>query len=96
MDSFTSAILLPVLSSDWFSDTDPKALDVFLDLQRKMSPSEKLQRVFQANAMMRALAEADVRRLYPDADEREVFLRAAARRLGPELMMKVYGWTERA
>jgi hypothetical protein len=81
---------------DWFSDTDPKALEVFLDLQRKMSPSEKLEQVFQANAMMRALAEADVRRLYPDAGDREVFLRAAARRLGPELMKKVYGWTDGA
>ncbi len=84
------------MNSDWFSDTEPKALEVFLDLQRKMSPSEKLERVFKANAMMHALAEADVRRLYPHADDREVFLRAAARRLGPDLMKKVYGWTESA
>lgn len=84
------------MNSDWFSDTDPKALEVFLDLQRRMSPSEKLERVFQANAMLHALAEADVRRLYPHADEREVFLRATARRLGPDLMKKAYGWTEGA
>ena len=44
-------------ASDWFSDTDPKALEVFLDLQRKMSPSEKLERVFKANAMMHSLAD---------------------------------------
>jgi hypothetical protein len=73
------------VANDWFSDTDPKALEVFLDLQRKMSPSEKLERVFKANAMMRSLAEADVRRLYPQADDREVFL-----------MKKVYGWTDSA
>lgn len=82
------------MSSHWFSDTDPKALEVFLDLQRRMPPSEKLERVFQANALMRALAEADVRRLYPGAGDREVFLRAAARRLGPDLMKKAYGWTD--
>jgi hypothetical protein len=44
-------------ASDWLSDTDPKALEVFLDLQRKMSPSEKLERVFKANAMMHSLAD---------------------------------------
>src|SRR5580658_9131051 len=30
--------------------------------------------------------------LYPAATDREVFLRVTARRLGPELMKKVYGW----
>jgi hypothetical protein len=84
------------LPSDWFSDTDPKALEVFLDLQRKMSPSEKLERVFKANAMMHSLADADVRRLYPNAGDREVFLRAAARRLVTDLMKKAYGWTDGA
>jgi hypothetical protein len=84
------------MPSDWFSNTDPSALAIFLDLQRGMSPSEKLERVFRANALMHSLAEADVRRPYPDADEREVFLRAAARRLGPELMAKVYNWAEDA
>jgi hypothetical protein len=36
------------LAADWFSDTDPKALAVFLNLQREMSPSEKLERATQA------------------------------------------------
>ena len=40
-------------------------------------------------------AEAGVRQMYPDAGEREVFLRAAARRLDPETMVKVYGWDPR-
>jgi hypothetical protein len=30
--------------------------------------------------------------MYPDAGEREVFLRVAARRLDRETMIKVYGW----
>lgn len=41
---------------------------------------------------MTALQTAEIRRLYPDASDREVFLRAAARRLGPELVRKAYGW----
>jgi hypothetical protein len=39
-----------------------------------------------------ALQTSEVRRLYPLASDREVFLRVTARRLGPELMEKVYGW----
>jgi hypothetical protein len=39
-----------------------------------------------------ALQTSEVRRLYPEATDREVFLRVTARRLGPELMKKVYGW----
>ena len=27
--------------ADWYADTDPKALDVFINLQRKMTPAEK-------------------------------------------------------
>jgi hypothetical protein len=30
--------------------------------------------------------------MYPDADEREVFLRVAARRLGRKLTIAAYGW----
>lgn len=76
------------------TDTDPAALEVFLTIQRRMTPEEKIRNVFRVNELMRALAEADVRRLYPEASEREVFLRAASRRLGGELMRRVYGWDE--
>jgi len=32
---------------DWYSDTDPKALKVFIELQRRMSPGEKIAAVFE-------------------------------------------------
>jgi hypothetical protein len=41
---------------------------------------------------IRRLAEDGVRGLYSRADEREVFLRTAARFLDRETMLKVYGW----
>lgn len=43
-------------------------------------------------AMADAVAEAGIRRAHPDADDREVFLRRAARSLDRETMVKVYGW----
>ena len=77
---------------DWFSDTDPRALKVFLDLQRRMTASEKIQAVFALPDMVMRLSEAGVRSMYPGADDREVFLRSAARRLDRDTMIRVYGW----
>ena len=48
--------------------------------------------IIDKNETMIALQKDEVRKLYPHADEREVFLRVTARRLGPELMKAVYGW----
>ncbi len=80
---------------EWFSDTDPKVLEVFLDIQRRMTPEQKVRRVFEMNAMLFRLQESDVRTLYPDADDREVFLRVTARRLDAETMRRVYNWDPR-
>ncbi len=81
---------MPV-SSRW-SDTTPEAMEVFLELHRRMTPRQKLERVFEIIDLVYSLSLADVRRCYPEASEREVFLRWAARRLDRELMLRVYGW----
>jgi len=41
---------------------------------------------------MMATYAAQERRLRPQADDREIFLRVAARRLGWDLVHRVYGW----
>lgn len=79
-------------SHGWMSDTHPDALRVYLGIQREMPPERKLRRVAEMFDAMTALQTAEVRRLHPEASDREVFLRVTARRLGPELMRKVYGW----
>ena len=79
-------------SHGWMSDTHPDALKVWLRIQSQIPPDEKLRQVIRLYDEMTALQTAEVRRLYPNADDREVFLRVTARRLGPELMRKVYGW----
>jgi hypothetical protein len=75
-----------------YSDTDPRALEVFIDLHRRMSASEKVAAVMEMNEMLLRLSLADVRKLYPKASEREVFLRMAARHLDRDLMIRAYGW----
>jgi hypothetical protein len=74
------------------SDTHPDALRVWLDIQRRLTPEQKFRQVVEMYEAITAAQTAEMRRLYPAATEREVFLRVAARRLGPELMRKAYGW----
>lgn len=81
-----------MVTAEWYADTDPRALDVFLRLQREMSVSRKIETVFQTAELIRSLAEANLRRLYPSASEREIFLRAAARRFDRDTIIRVYGW----
>jgi hypothetical protein len=81
-----------MLGSDWYSDTDPRALEVFLDLQRRMSADRKIALVFQMTEMVMKLGEESERRLHPEASDREIFLRAASRRLDRATMIRVYGW----
>jgi len=76
----------------WYEDTDPAALQVFVQLHRNMSPGERLARIFEMAEFQEALQRASVRKMYPSASEREVFLRVAARRLGREHMMRAFSW----
>lgn len=77
---------------NWMSDTSPEAFAKLVELQQAIPPGQKLKLALEASAALIRLAEEDVRRLYPQADDREVFLRAAARRLGRDLMIRAYGW----
>ena len=76
----------------WYEDTTPQALEVFIELHRKMTPGERTARIFEMAEFQEGLQRWSVRSMYPEADEREVFLRVAARRLDRETMIKVYGW----
>jgi len=78
--------------SDWYSDTDPRALEVFLECQRRMSASEKVEGMLSLTRMVFETAEAEVLRQHPGISDREAFLRTAARHLDRGTMMRVYGW----
>jgi len=77
---------------DFFTDTDPKSLEVFLALQRRMPASQKVALVLELSETLLRLSEQRVRELYPEAGDREVFLRMASRHLDRDTMIRVYGW----
>jgi hypothetical protein len=73
-------------------DTDPEVERILIEGYRRMTPSQKLQRVRELNQLVQRLALADIRRRYPDASPRECELRLASRWLDADLMRKVFGW----
>lgn len=70
-------------------DTSPEAWKAYLQLQRRMSPSEKLRQVFEWSETIRRAAAAGTRQRHPNAGDREIFLRTALINLGPDLYRKV-------
>ena len=72
-------------------DTSPEAWKVFIDVQRRMSPGEKISRAYEYSDNLRRMNAAVIRQQYPNADEHEVFLRVSRNWLGAELFRKVYG-----
>jgi hypothetical protein len=77
------------------NDTHPKIELLLVEGYRKMSPSQKLERVRALTRAVQELALADVRRRHPDADSREQALRLASRWIEPELMVRAFGWDVR-
>jgi hypothetical protein len=80
------------MSAGFYDDTDPKTLEVYFELLRDMTPGERAARIFELTAFQESLQRASVRSMYPQADEREVLMRVAARRLDRETMIRVYSW----
>ncbi len=77
---------------NWMMDTSDKAFDKLNELLRGMTPGQKLAQVLEMAAMVVRMSEDFTRQNFPNASEREVFLRAAAARLGRDTVRRVYGW----
>ncbi len=75
-----------------FQDTDPRAMEVWLDLLRSKTPGERLATALDLSNFALQFSEMGVRKAHPDADDREVFLRVAARHLSRDLMIRAYHW----
>lgn len=77
----------------WMADTDPNAFRALIEIRRRMTFDEKFRQLLEMMEMVLRGYEDRVRREHPEAGEREVFLRAAALRLGNETVRRVYGWS---
>jgi len=75
-----------------FTDTDPRAMEVWLDLLRKMTPGERIAATLDLSEFILRMSEIGVRSAFPTADDREVRMRVGARYLPRELMICAYNW----
>lgn len=74
-------------------DTPDEVEEILLEGFRRMSPGEKLQRVWDMNRALRALAAARIRARYgSEISGRELNLRLAALRLDRKTMIAAFGW----
>ena len=76
-------------------DTHPRVKAMLLHGYRRMTPTQKMERVCAMTHAVRALALVDIRRRHPKATAHEQALRLASRCLDPETMLRVFGWDVR-
>ena len=74
-----------------YSDTSANAQKVQDDLLRKLSPAEKLQMVRDLTIGVQKLAFAGLRHRKPHLTDDEIWLELATRRLGGDVVRKIYG-----
>ncbi len=65
---------------------------MYLAVNQRLSPQSKFDAVVEMYETITASQAAQERQLHPDENERGIFLRVAARRLGPALVKRIYGW----
>jgi hypothetical protein len=81
---------VPAESRPLADDTSADAEQHQIELWRRMTPEQKLALVSSASRSVQALAAAGMRQRYPQATEREIFLRLAVLRLGHQLALEAF------
>jgi hypothetical protein len=74
------------------SDTSPEVERMMIEIWRRATYEQKLQRVLSLGRMLNELARAELRRRYPEASAREIDLRLASRTIDRETMIRAFGW----
>jgi hypothetical protein len=73
------------------SDTSPEMQAKRDELLRAMTGEERLRMAQELTLGVQRLAFAGLRQRYPDLPDDELWLKLAARRLGVDVVRKVYG-----
>lgn len=74
------------------SDMSPEITQRLVERWRAMTPAEKSRIAGDLARMADEVALAGLRRRFPEADERELWLRLVTMKSGPDLVREVYGW----
>lgn len=75
------------------ADTPQEIEEILLEGYRRMTPWEKLRRVFELNRMAQQMAAMRIQARYgPNLSEQELRLRLASLWLDRETMIAAFGW----
>ena len=72
------------------ADTHPRAMEVWLEALRALTPGEKLRLVFELNGFMHNAAVRQIRNQYPGIADYDMLRELASRRYGQELAERAY------
>lgn len=72
------------------ADTSPAAWEAQTRILREMKP-QRAEIVRQLTLAAQELAFSELRRRYPQAPDEELWLKLAVRRIGPDLVRRLYG-----
>jgi hypothetical protein len=72
-------------------DTHPRIERMIIEGYRRMTPAQKLARVFDLSLAVRQLSAARIRNEHPELDERTVQERVAELCYGPDLVRRALG-----
>lgn len=73
-------------------DTSPEAWAIMQDALRSWTPRQRVERAAALTVLAHSFALAELRRRYPDEDDRKHRLRLAARYIDKETMLAAFGW----
>ena len=76
------------------NDTSPEAKQVQLELIRRMSPSDRLQKTLDLSCELIRMSKAAIRRRYPEFTEDDVRIKFIELNYGNELAEKVKAWRQ--
>lgn len=86
--------MVPWTVSNRPRDTTEEAWAFVEEGIRRMSPAQRVKRAMSLTILAHRFALAEIRRRYPDEDERKHRLRLAARYVDAETMRKAFGFVD--
>jgi len=75
-----------------FSDTHPKIERIMIELIRTLTPAQKIAKISDMGRFMKSAAFAETKRRHPNDSDHDNMMRVVSRSIGPELMLKAFGW----
>ncbi len=75
-------------------DTSEDAWRHMQEIMRKMSPAERFRRAVKLSCLAHKFAFAELKRQFPQENERQLRLRLLARTVDAATMKAAFGWSE--